>query len=138
MKILPRNLYHFEKMEYYESMNCLIEFEMVKHVDAQMVKKYLVESFILCKQKYPYLRMKFTQNGQFILEQKKHEFNQVDLEFYELTNQESLLEKETMERFNKFGSRRVNLEKSVFNALLYSFENKHFQLFISLNHACKI
>ncbi|CAF1058980.1 unnamed protein product, partial [Brachionus calyciflorus] len=114
-------------MEYYESMNCLIEFEMVKHVDAQMVNKFLVESFILCKQKYPYLRMKFTQNGQFILEQNKHEFNQVDMEFYELTNQESLCEKETMERFNKFGSRGANLEKTVFNALLYSFENKHFQ-----------
>ena len=138
MKIVPRKLYHFEKMEYFESMNCLIEFEMVKCIDIQMVKKFLKESFILCKQKYPYLRMKFTQNGQFILEQNKHEFTQIDLEFYELNNQESLCEKETMERFNKFGSRGANLEKTVFNALLYSFENKYFQLFISLNHACKI
>lgn len=127
----------FEMLEYFESMNCMIEFDLVNFVEPKWLHKCLLNSFMLCKIKYPYLRMKFAANGQAILEQNSQEFDSVNLEFIELIQKNSLNEERTQERFNKFGSSETNLQKSVFHAKLYSFQNKNFQLFISINHACK-
>ena len=138
MLIKGRVLNQFEKLEYYESMNSMFEFDLMDKLDIGFVHKSLRESFILCKTKYPYLRMKFSPNGQSILEQSIEEFEYVDLEFHTLTEEESLLPDVTLDRFNKLASQPVDLQKSVFSAKLFTYQNKNCQLFISINHACKL
>lgn len=132
-----KHLNKFEMLEYHESMNCLIEFDLVNYIEPKKLERCLLDSFILCKFKYPYLRMKFASNGQAILEQNNKEFELVYLEFVNLDQKNALNKQKTEERFNKFGSLAVNLQKTVFHAQLYNFQNKNFQLFISINHACK-
>lgn len=137
MLIKARLLNQFEKLEYYESMNCMFEFDLSDKLDINLVHKSLRESFILCKTKYPYLRMKFSANGQAIMEQEREEFELVDLEFHSLTDEESLSPEATLERFNRLASQPVDLQRSVFSSQLFNYQNKNFQLFISINHACK-
>lgn len=132
-----KHLNKFEMLEYFESMNCLIEFDLVSYVESKKLEKCLLDSFLLCKLKYPYLRMKFSSNGQAILEQNNKEIEFVHMEFIELENKNALNKQNSEERFNKFGSLAVDLQKTVFHAKLYNFQNKNFQLFISINHACK-
>ncbi|RNA30352.1 alcohol acetyltransferase [Brachionus plicatilis] len=136
MIVRGKHLNKFEMLEYFESMNCLVEFDLATFVEPKKLQKCLKDSFILCKCKYPYLRMKFSANGQAIVEQNSQEFDLVNLECVELAHKNALSEEKTQERFNHFGSLPANLQQTVFHAKLYSFQQKNFQLLISINHAC--
>lgn len=109
-------------------MNLMIQFKA-----PQLKHEHLIRCLRDLKQQHAFLRMKIVnQNGVYMMcEQNRSEQAKLYLEFYEMSSMEEL--ENWRLRFNQFGSKSRDREKTVIYYELYSYQNDH-QLFIGLNH----